>query len=163
MVGPSRVDNEIKILLDQSEQWYHRLILIIPPKGETVESQLTAGWTDTFSIPLINVGIELSEKLLDVAEKQRSMKVQQLMTDIIQSRKASQVMLRRIEVLFDRSLRLDPLALLQMLSRNTTLLVVWPGDVSDDHLLYATPDHREYKKYPAVGLQILSIVKKEDI
>ena len=161
-MDPSTMTNEIRSLLGQSDQWYHRLIFLLLPGEDSIESQWTLNFSDTFSIPLINVGVELSEKLLDIGGRERSMKVQQLMTDIIQSRKASQVMLRRIEVLFDRSLRLDPLALLQMLSRNTTLLVVWPGDVSDDHLLYATPDHREYKKYPAVGLQILSIVKKED-
>jgi hypothetical protein len=54
----------------------------------------------------------------------------------------------RIEVLFDVSLKQDPLRLLQGLSRNKTVVAAWSGSIDGEHMVYATPDHSEYKRYP---------------
>jgi hypothetical protein len=51
-------------------------------------------------------------------------------------------------VLFDVSLKHDPLRLFQGLSRNKTLSAAWNGSVDSESLVYATPDHPEIRRYP---------------
>ncbi|MGB7296512.1 MAG: BREX-3 system P-loop-containing protein BrxF [Candidatus Aminicenantales bacterium] len=58
------------------------------------------------------------------------------------------VLLGNIEVLLDVSLKQDPLLLLQGLSRNKTVVAAWSGSIDGEHMVYATPDHPEYKRYP---------------
>ncbi|MFN2218648.1 MAG: BREX-3 system P-loop-containing protein BrxF, partial [Anaerolineae bacterium] len=66
------------------------------------------------------------------------------------------VLLDNIELLFDASLALDPLRLLEEISRNWTLVVAWPGQVEGGWLLYARPGHPEYKRYPVGDLMIVA-------
>jgi len=58
------------------------------------------------------------------------------------------VLLDNIEILFDVSLKQDPLRLLQGLSRNKTIIATWNGSITKDHMTYAAPDHLEYRRYP---------------
>jgi hypothetical protein len=66
------------------------------------------------------------------------------------------VLLDNIEILFDVSLKQDPLRLLQGLSRNTTLVVIWSGSIERGNLVYATPDHLEYKRYPVKDFLVVT-------
>jgi hypothetical protein len=66
-------------------------------------------------------------------------------------------LLDNTEILFDISLKHDPLRLLQNLSRNRTLVVAWNGRAIKDSLIYATPDHREYRKYPVDEIEIINL------
>ena len=61
---------------------------------------------------------------------------------------ADVILLDNIEVLFDVSLKQDPLRLLQGLSRNKTVVAAWSGSIDGEHMVYATPDHPEYRRYP---------------
>jgi len=65
---------------------------------------------------------------------------------------AGLVLLDNIEILFDVHLKQDPLRLLQGLSRNKTVVVAWPGRVLNDTLIYAEPEHPEYRRYPREDL-----------
>jgi hypothetical protein len=55
------------------------------------------------------------------------------------------VLLDNLELLFDISLKLDPLRCLQDLARDKTIVAAWNGTVTAGHLTYATPDHPEYR------------------
>ncbi|MEW6081217.1 MAG: BREX-3 system P-loop-containing protein BrxF [Bacillota bacterium] len=33
------------------------------------------------------------------------------------------------------------------LSRNKTVVTAWSGSIDGEHMVYATPDHPEYKRY----------------
>ena len=66
------------------------------------------------------------------------------------------MLLDNIELLFDASLALDPLRLLEEISRNWTLVVAWPGHVEGGWLIYARPGHPEYRRYPVGDLMIVT-------
>ena len=53
-----------------------------------------------------------------------------------------------IELLFEPSLQQEPLALLQELSRNKSLIVAWGGSYDEQRrvLTYAEPGHPEYRR-----------------
>jgi hypothetical protein len=126
---------------------YHRLILAVGPAGSGKTKALTdlaatRGW------PGINVNLKLAERLLDLTQKQRAVRVAGLLDDIVKAASAEVVLLDNIEMLFAVELAQDPLRLLQGLSRNRTIVASWPGTFDGRALVYAEPGHREFKKYP---------------
>ena len=86
--------------------------------------------------------------MLELTERQRALQLPRLLSEIVNAAQADVILLDNIEVLFDVSLKQDPLRLLQGLSRNKTVVATWNGSVDNEHLVYATPDHPEYKRYP---------------
>jgi hypothetical protein len=105
--------------------------------------------------PLVNVNIELSRRMLDLTERQRALQLPRLLSEIVNAAEADVILLDNIEVLFDISLKQDPLRLLQTLSRNRTVVAAWSGSVDREHLVYATPDHPEYRRYPLRELLVV--------
>lgn len=67
------------------------------------------------------------------------------------------VALDHIEILFAPELCLDVVRLLRTFSRNTTLLVAWPGDYSDVDVSYASSDHPEYQRSSLDGAVVASM------
>jgi len=98
--------------------------------------------------PLVNVNLELSRRMLDLTERQRTLQLPRLLAEIVGASAADVVLLDNLEVLFDVSLKQDPLRLLQGLSRNQTVVAAWSGSTDGEHMIYATPDHPEYRRYP---------------
>ena len=69
------------------------------------------------------------------------------------------VLLDNLEMLFDRAFGQDPMALIQSLSRNRTLIASWNGTVDDGCLVYGAPEHPEYRRYPTKELMILDLTE----
>lgn len=139
--------------IDQVVELYHRLILIVAPAGSGKTSALQE-LHDRLDLLLINVNLELSKKMLDLTEHQRTLQLPRLLMTIINDASGNLVLLDNIEILFDVSLKQDPLRLLQRLSRNKTIIAAWNGSIESNNLIYATPDHPEYKRYPSGDLLI---------
>ncbi len=169
--------------IDQAAGLYHRLVILAAPAGAGKTAALQDVRERTSAL-LINVNLELSRRMLDLTERQRALQLPRLLAEIVgasaadlpaqQSKAALQagvVLLDNIELLFDLSLKQDPLRLLEGLSRNKTVVAAWSGEIraedrglrvesiiSDNstpitqssslYLVYATPDHPEYKRYP---------------
>ena len=98
--------------------------------------------------PLVNINLNLSRRMLNLTERQRALQLPQLLREIINDAAPSDVvLLDNIEILFDVSLKQDPLRLLQGLSRNKTVVAAWNGSVDRNHIIYAAPHHPEYRRY----------------
>ncbi|MGQ9778735.1 MAG: BREX-3 system P-loop-containing protein BrxF [Bacillota bacterium] len=137
----------IRQKIDEAYGLYYRLILLVGPAGSGKTSVLQELSAMT-SAPLINVNLELSRRMLDLTERQRILQLPQLLGDIVREAAGDLVLLDNFEMLFDRGLKQDPLRLLQGLSRNKTIVAAWSGSIVDDQLIYAVPDHPEYRPYP---------------
>ena len=133
--------------IGHAECLYYRLVLVVGAHGagKTGTLKEIAGRTGA---PLVNVNLELSRCLLDLADRQRSRHVQQLLERIVGETGSDVVLLDNLELLFDVSLRQDPLRLLQGLSRRRTVVAAWNGLIEDGYIIYAAPGHPEYRKYP---------------
>jgi hypothetical protein len=134
---------------------YHRLVLAVGPARSGKTEALTElaeakGWAR------INVNLQLAERLLDLTQKQRAVRVAGLLDDIAKSTAADVVLLDNIEMLFAVEFAQDPLRLLQGLSRNRTIVVAWPGAFDGHALTYAEPGHREFKKYTALQAVVVN-------
>ena len=133
--------------IENAVKQYYRLVLLVAPQksGKTRALQEVH---DRTAAPLINVNLELTRQLLDLTERQRALQLPRLLAEIVGASAADVVLLDNVEVLFDVSLKQDPLRLLQGLSRNKTVVAAWSGSIDGEHIVYATPDHPEYKRYP---------------
>jgi len=133
--------------IGQAAELYHRLVMLVAPAGAGKTAALQDVRERT-AAPLVNVNLELSRRMLDLTERQRALQLPRLLAEIVGASAADVVLLDNVEVLFDVSLKQDPLRLLQGLSRNKTVVAAWSGTIDGEHMVYATPDHPEYKRYP---------------
>jgi hypothetical protein len=133
--------------IGQAAELYHRLVMLVAPAGAGKTAALRDVHERT-SAPLVNVNLELSRRMLDLTERQRALQLPRLLAEIVGASAAEVILLDNIEVLFDVSLKQDPLRLLQGLSRNKTVVAAWSGSIDKEHMVYATPDHPEYRRYP---------------
>ncbi len=141
--------------IKQAAELYYRLILVVAPEG--------AGKTTAFThvkertgAPLVNVNLELSRRMLELTERQRALRIPQLLREIVSDTASEVVLLDNLEILFDISLHQDPLRLLQGLSRNKTVVAAWNGKIVSDerkaqslslYITYAVSGHPEYRCY----------------
>ena len=146
---------EIRDHVGHAEGLYHRLVLVVgPPRaGKTKALQAVA---DSTGAPLVNVNLELSRRMLDLTDRQRPLKVQALLDAVLAEAASDLVLLDNTEMLFDVSLKQDPLRLLQGLSRRRTIAAAWSGSLQDNHILYAVPGHPEHRRHPIDGTLVAS-------
>ena len=141
--------------IGQAAELYHRLVMLVAPAGAGKTAALQDVHERT-SAPLINVNLELSRRMLDLTERQRALQLPRLLAEIVGASAADVILLDNVEVLFDVSLKQDPLRLLQGLSRNKTVVAAWGGSIDGAHMVYATPDHPEYRRYPLRDFLVVS-------
>jgi hypothetical protein len=139
--------NRVIRRIGQAAELYHRLVMLVAPAGAGKTAALQDVHERTMA-PLVNVNLELSRRMLDLTERQRALQLPRLLAEIVGASAAEVILLDNVEVLFDVSLKQDPLRLLQGLSRNKTVVAAWSGTIDGEHMVYATPDHPEYKRYP---------------
>lgn len=125
---------------------YHRLVLLVAPSGGG-KTPVLHEVRQRIAAPLINVNLELSRRMLDCNERQRALQAPRFLASIVAECAEEVVLLDNTEILFDVSLKQDPLRLLQGISRNTTVVAAWNGSVDDQHVFYAMPGHLEYRSY----------------
>ncbi|MDQ7788462.1 MAG: BREX-3 system P-loop-containing protein BrxF [Clostridia bacterium] len=145
MVEP--LTDQVVHKINQAAELYHRLILVIAPAGAGKTYALREV-RERIGAPLINVNLELSRRMLDLTERQRALQLPQLLGEIVEAAEGDSILLDNIEILFDVSLKQDPLRLLQGLSRNKTVVAAWGGSIDRGHMTYAAPGHPEYRRYP---------------
>jgi hypothetical protein len=140
---------------------YHRLVLLVGPAGsgktrllqQTSQSQ---GW------PLVNLNQRVSERLLELTQRQRALRVPRIVGELMEATTAEVVLVDNLELLFSPDLAQDPLRLLQGLARNRTIVASWPGVMRGDQLIYAEPSHPEYRRYPELDVLWLSLQQNGD-
>lgn len=148
--------DKIEQRMCQAAELYHRLVVLVAPAGAGKTAALQDVHERT-NAPLLNVNLELSRRMLDLTERQRALQLPRLLSEVVNAAQTDVVLLDNIEVLFDVSLKQDPLRLLQGLSRNKTVVAAWSGSIDGEHMVYATPDHREYRRYPLRDFLVASL------
>ena len=152
MVEP--LADQVMRKIKQADELYHRLMLVVAPAGSGKTTALKEV-QERIGAPQINVNLELSLRMLDLTERQRALQLPRLLREIINDAEGV-VLFDNIEILFDVSLKQDPLRLLQGLSRNKTVVAAWDGSIDGDHMIYAVPDHPEYRRYMVRDFMVAS-------
>jgi type IV secretory pathway ATPase VirB11/archaellum biosynthesis ATPase len=139
--------------IGHADSLYHRLVLVVGPEGSGKTSALR-DVAERIDAARINVSLELSRRLLDLTERQRRIRVPMLLGGVVAKTEGTVVLLDNVELLFDTALRQDPLRLLQRLSRRRTVVATWNGSMAGGHIVYAVPNHPEYRRYPVDGILV---------
>ncbi|MFP4394619.1 MAG: BREX-3 system P-loop-containing protein BrxF [Anaerolineales bacterium] len=102
----------------------------------------------------LHVGSNLSAVLLPIAPQQRPRHAERWLIKTVRQHAPSPILCADIPLLFEPSLRLDPLRLFRTLGKLTPLMVLWPGAYENDILAYAVPEHTHYRtwRHPQINI-----------
>lgn len=143
---------KLEKLVDDITNLNSKLVLLIgPPRsGKTA---LLAQLSERRDAPVLNVGAELGRQLLAVPSTRRHLQAADLMKDLTdETARQGLLLLDNIELLFDRTLQLNPLDLLKRHAHARRVIAVWPGELRERRLSYATTGHPEHQDYGIDGL-----------
>jgi len=156
------LSSQIDDVLPRLKDAYYKLVLVVGPArlGKTAALLELAARHDW---PRLNVNLRISEKLLDLTHRQRAVRVAGILSDITSEAASDVVLLDNIELLFAKDLSQDPLRLLQSLSRNRTVVAVWPGLFDGTYLSYAEPGHPEARRYATPQAVIIRVDDTEQV
>jgi len=101
----------------------------------------------------LNIGSALGSRLAAIPQKQRPLQTNTILRELADQHAVGDLLLLdNIELLFDRTLQLDPLDLLKRHAHARRVVAVWPGELRDGRLIYAEMGHPEHQDYGLEGL-----------
>jgi hypothetical protein len=151
---------KISEAIEQAAMQYFKLVVLVgvPNSGKTAALQCVS---EQRGYPLMNVNLELSKRLLELTRTQRTRQVERLVKEVITEAPCDVVLLDNLEILFDTALEVEPLRLLQVASRNRTIVASWNGSYRDGTLTYAEPGHPEFNQFKQVDAFVIPIGTSE--
>lgn len=146
--------------IEQAASQYYRLVVLAgaPASGKTAALQSVA---KKLGCPLLNVNLELSKRMLELTRTQRSRQVERLLREVVAAAPGDVVLLDNLEILFDTALEVEPLRLLQVTSRNRTIVASWNGGFRDGTLAYAEPGHPEFIQFKQTDAVVIPVGTSE--
>lgn len=146
----------IEQAIEQAASQYSRLVLLVgvPTSGKTAVLQALE---KKLGFPVVNVNLALSKRMLELTRTQRSRQVGRLLGEVVAAVPGNVVLLDNLEILFDISLDLLPLATLRALARNRTIVASWNGSFHDETLIYAEPGHPEFQQFKRPEAIVVSV------
>ena len=106
-----QIENKLIRSLKAAEDLYYRLVLVIGKSGSG-KTSVVKNVAKRNNAEIININLRLSKELLELNEKQRRLKLSEILLGVVKNN-GDKVFLDNIEILFDVELKQDPLRLLQ--------------------------------------------------
>jgi hypothetical protein len=131
---------------------HSKLILLVGGK-EASKAEALMAFAEMVEQAPLNIGLAMGRALSVVPQKQRPLRTFELLRELVEQHAPGDLLLAsNIELLFDHSLKQDPLDLLKRLAHSRTVVAVWPGEWQSNRLSYAPLGHPEHKEYGLEGL-----------
>ena len=129
-----------------------KLVLLIgPPRSG--KSVLLSALAKRREAAVLSLGTALGRQLVAIPNARRHLVAVELLGELANSCATNGILLLdNIELLFDRTLQLDPLSLLKRHAHARRVVAVWPGEFQDNRLTYAITGHPEHQDYGIEGL-----------
>lgn len=157
----TKAATQLEQAIEQAASQYFRLVILAgaPGSGKTAALQAVA---KKLGCQLVNVNLELSKRMLELTRTQRVRQVERLLKEVIAAQAGDVVLLDNLEILFDTGLEVEPLRLLQVSSRNRTVVASWNGSYRDGMLTYAEPGHPEFVQFKQTEAIVLPVGASEN-
>lgn len=143
---------ELSEYIGQAHSLYHQLLLLVVPH-RTGKYELIYASARELGCEVMNINLALSRQLIELTHRQRKLQVGQLFEDIVENSTiqvepfGKVAFIDNIEILFEPSLEIHVLNLLQKASRGRVVISTWTGRLIENSVIYAQPGHPEYKRY----------------
>jgi hypothetical protein len=134
---------------------YYKLTVIAGPSGSG-KTRLLNQVAGDLELPVINLSLLLSQRLLGLTRRQRPLQAEEVATDLIDEHLQSGLCLDNTEVLFDSTLRLNPLSFLQDISRNRLIIATWGGLLNAGELRFGYAGHPDFFTQAVVGIPVVT-------
>jgi hypothetical protein len=147
---------ELERLVDEVGALQSKLVLLIGPPNAG-KTALLHSLAKSKGVTPLNIGAELGGRLAGMPQRQRHLQTTAILRELAdQHAPGDLLLLDNIELLFDRSLQLDPLDLLKRHAHARRVVAVWPGELQGDartgRLTYADMGHPEHQDYSLAGV-----------
>ncbi|MCX6018798.1 MAG: BREX-3 system P-loop-containing protein BrxF [Chloroflexi bacterium] len=134
---------------------FARLILVAGA-AEVQRAHVLRGVAEQLGRPVLSLSCMLARALLDLGPQERALRLSAVLEDCLTAFEPPLV-LDRLELLFEPSLKIAPLRLLLTASRTRTVVAAWPGPLQDGFLSYARPGHPEFHRISTGGTLCFSL------
>jgi predicted ATPase len=146
------VIDRLERLVEEIAALHSKLVLLIGAPGSGKTALLQVLGKNRGATPL-NIGSALGSGLAAIPQKQRPLQTNTILRELADQHAVGDLLLLdNIELLFDRTLQLDPLDLLKRHAHARRVVAVWPGELRDGRLIYAEMGHPEHQDYALEGL-----------
>jgi hypothetical protein len=136
----------------------HNKLVLLVGASRGGKTKLMHELANRFHIEPLNVGLELGRRLAATPNNKRGFSAGELLREIAGQRDAEvPLLLDNLEVLFERSLQINPLELVKLMAHSQRVVAVWPGELRCDRLIYADMSHREHRDYSRDDVVVLEI------
>lgn len=147
---------KLEHLVDEVGALQSKLVLLIG-SSRLGKSALLHTLAKNRGVTPLNVGAELGSRLAGMPQRQRHLQTTTILRELVdQHAPGDLLLLDNLELLFDRSLQLDPLDLLKHHAHAKRVVAVWPGELQGDaktgRLTYADMGHPEHQDYSLAGV-----------
>jgi hypothetical protein len=131
-------------------------ILLIVDISTTNLEKLAVDMASRYELTQLSLNKELSQILVSEPRQFYASKIIEWITTKSNGTEAT-VLFSNIDILFEPSLEIDPLMLFKKICRHRQIVVLWPGEFSNNNLIYATPDHAHFKRWANPGVEIIQL------
>ncbi|MCH5438467.1 MULTISPECIES: BREX-3 system P-loop-containing protein BrxF [Bacillus cereus group] len=123
--------------------WWHKLIFICASNelGTIEIGEKIATLNE--DIYTVNLNLIMSETLVNISEEKYPLYVEEVTRETFDN-PFKIYLLQHIDVLFDPVIKINPIRLLENISKKSKLIVIWPGEYKNNQLVYAQEGHPEY-------------------
>lgn len=110
----------------------------------------------------LNVGATLGRRLAVTPVSDRGFSTNELLREITDGvGNDAPLLLDNLEVLFEPSLKVNALNVIKSLAHSRRVIAVWPGEVRNDRLTYASMGHPEHRDYSRDGVVVFETAQRQ--
>jgi len=112
-------------------------------------------------LPTINLSLLLSQRLLNQNRRQRALNAEAVATEVIDEhyQPGLGLCLDDTELLFDSTLKLNPLVFLREITRNRLIVATWNGVINGGELRFGKSGHPDFFSQPVNGFPVVSVAE----
>ena len=137
---------------------YYKLT-ILAGGARSGKTKLLRQVADQLGFPVINLSLLLSQRLLSQSRRQRSLNAETVAIEVIDEHLNSGLCLDNTELLFDTTLKTNPLVFLQDVSRNRQIVATWNGVITGGGLRFGHNGHPDYFSQVVNGCPVVAVAE----